>query len=283
MIERKFIAEKFKELLVQEYISDVIGRTKYSHVEIKRTPLGDKIIIYTSRPGLIVGKKGENIKLLTDKLKNDFNMENPQIGVSEIKNPHLDAKTVAEYIVSTLERFGPKRFKSVGYKALQSIMNAGAMGAEISIGGRGVPSSRSRTTKFYAGYLKKCGDVSDSQVDIAQGIANLKSGTVGIKVSILPPNTILPDTINIKEIEKKEIIIEETITEEDSEKEKKESKKEKTVKKEKSEKVEPEKVKKPVKKKVVKKKTVKKKESDDKEEVKKPVEKKEKKSKENKE
>ncbi|MFH1065046.1 MAG: 30S ribosomal protein S3 [Nanoarchaeota archaeon] len=195
MIERKFVAEKMRELEVEEYIAKEIGSDKYSFLQIKRTPLGEKITIYTSRPGFIVGKKGETIKKMTYVLKNKFKMENPQIEVAEFDNPNLDAKSMADFIAGSLERFGANRFKSVGYRVLQRIMDAGAMGAEIKISGRGVPSSRAKSWRFPAGYLKKSGDISDSQVLRAITSANLKSGTVGVKVSIMPPNTILPDRV----------------------------------------------------------------------------------------
>ncbi len=216
MIERKFVAEKMRDLLVQSFMSEQIGKGKYSYFEIKKTPLGEKIIIYTPRPGLIVGKKGENIKNLTQILKSKFKMENPQIEVAEVMRPDLDAQTVAEHVVNTLEKFGPKRFKAVGYKALQKIIDSGAMGAEIVIGGRGVPSSRAKTWRFYAGYLKKSGDIAESKVLKGESVANLKSGSVGVKVSIMHPDTVLPDKIEIKEIKKPEqveIKVEEVITE----------------------------------------------------------------------
>ena len=208
MIERKFVAEKMKEFLVGVYMKKKLGVGKYSSFEIKRTPLGEKIVIKTSRPGLIVGKKGENIKNLTRVMKSKFKMENPQVEVDELHNPYLDAQNVAEQIVSVLERFGPKRFKSVGYKTLQNIIDSGAMGAEILISGRGLPGARAKSWRFYAGYLKKSGDIAVSFVEYGLAKANLKSGTVGIKVRILPGDTQLPDKITIKEI-KKEIQIEE--------------------------------------------------------------------------
>ncbi len=209
MIERKFVAEKMKEFLVHSYFLKEMGAGKFSSFEIKRTPLGDKIVIYTARPGLIVGKKGENIKKLTKVLKSKFKMENPQIEVAEITNPNLDAQTMAEQIVNVLERFGPKRFKSVGYKTLQRIIDAGAVGAEIVISGRGLPGSRAKTWRFYSGYLKKSGDVAMSLMDYGLCVANLKSGTIGIKVKVLPPDVVLPDHIEIIKKEKKEIFVEE--------------------------------------------------------------------------
>jgi small subunit ribosomal protein S3 len=225
MIERKFVAEKMREFLVNEYLFKELGPGKYSSFEIKRTPLGERIVIYTSRPGLIVGKGGDNIKDLTKVLKTKFKMENPQIEVAEIVNPNLDAQTMAEQIVTVLEKFGPKRFKSVGYKVLQRIIDAGAMGAEIAIGGRGLPGARAKTWKFYAGYLKKSGDVSMSKIGYGEATANLKSGSIGIKVRILPPDTVLPDKLKLKDLQKQTIIVEEVKEETKEEKPKKERKK----------------------------------------------------------
>lgn len=202
MIERKFIAEKVREFLVNDYLHKELGSGKYSSFEIKRTPLGERIVIYTARPGLIVGKGGDNIKDLTRVLKTKFKMENPQIEVVEISNPNLDAQTMAEQIVTVLEKFGPKRFKSVGYKTLQRIIDAGAMGAEINVSGRGLPGARAKSWRFYAGYLKKSGDVSMSKVAYGEATANLKSGSVGIKVRILPRDTILPDRLVMKDLTK---------------------------------------------------------------------------------
>ncbi len=119
--------------------------------------------------------------------------------VAEIGRSDLDAQTVADQIVNVLEKFGPKRFKSVGYKTLQKIIDAGALGAEIIISGRGLPGSRAKSWRFYEGYMKKSGDVAVSQVQKALTTANLMSGSIGIKVSIMLPNTILPDKIIIKE------------------------------------------------------------------------------------
>jgi len=176
---------------------------------MQRTPLGEKIVIHTSRPGLIVGKKGANIKKLTKVLKTRFKMENPQIEVAEINNPDLDAQNVAEQIVTVLERFGPRRFKSTGYRSLQRIIDAGALGAEIIIAGRGLPGSRAKTWRFYSGYLKKSGDVAMSMMDYGECVANLKSGTIGIKVKILPGDAILPDQIKFNKMEEIPVIVEE--------------------------------------------------------------------------
>lgn len=204
MIERKFVAQKFKEFQIQEYITQNLENVGHSHTKMIKTPLGEKIIIYASRPGLIVGRKGQNIKQLTKTLKKRFQLENPQIEISEVENPNLDANIVAEKIVDALEKFGSEKFKAIGHRIMTDVMKAGALGIEIVISGK-VPSARAKSWRFYSGYLKKCGDIAD-YVRKANKQAQLKTGILGVKVSIMQPNLNLPDDIQI--IEKAETKIE---------------------------------------------------------------------------
>jgi small subunit ribosomal protein S3 len=194
-----------------------------------KTPLGEKIVIYASRPGLIVGRKGQNIKDLTKTLKKRFGLENPQIEISEVEDINLDANIVAERITDSLERFGSQKFKGIGHKTMESVMQAGALGIEILVSGK-IPSSRAKSWRFYSGYLKKCGDISIVGVDKAHAQAKLKTGVVGIKVSIMPPGTILPDKVEL--IEEKEEKIEEVKEEDKKEDDNEDGKEAKTTQKE---------------------------------------------------
>lgn len=234
MIEKQIIAKNLREYLIQTFVKECFPKGSYSKIDLKKTPLGEKVVVHTAMPGLVVGRKGENISELTKVLKSRFNMENPQVEVAEITEVNLDPLSVAQGIASYFERFGPKRFKLIGYKELQNIMDAGALGAEIVISGRGVPGARAKSWRFKAGHLKKSGDISENYIKRAIAVANLKSGTIGIKVSILTPDVIMPDEIKIKEAPK--IIVEEikeTIQAKEEIKEKKPRKKrEKTKKKE---------------------------------------------------
>jgi len=198
MIERQVIAQKMKEKMIEEFVFNFLGKLSCSKIKIHRTPLGEKISVYTSRPGLIVGKKGVNIKELTSVLKEKFHMENPQIEVAEIINPDLDAATISRSLLSGFERFGPKRFKAMAYRAIDNTMKSGAKGVEIVIAGRGVPGERAKTWRFSAGYLKKSGDISAYHVDRSSEPANLKSGTIGVSVSVLHPDVSLPDDVVLK-------------------------------------------------------------------------------------
>jgi len=220
MIEREFIAQKTKEYAIKQYVKNKLSKVGgISAIRLKKIPLGEKIIINSSKPSLIVGSKGSNIKELTKELKQQFHLENPQIEINEVRELYLDASLVAEKITSALERFGSQRFKSVGHKIMENVIRSGAMGVEILISGK-IPSARAKTWRFYQGYLKKCGDISVSGVRKAQASALLKSGIVGIKVSIMPPDLKLPDRIEI--LTEPQTVVEE-VTEEKSSKRKKKS------------------------------------------------------------
>src|SRR3989338_11093774 len=104
MIERQFIAQKTKEYYIKQYIENKLKGVGISQIKLKKIPLGEKIIIFTSRPSLIVGSRGANIRDLTKALKVDFKLENPQIEINEIKNIFLDAHVVAERIAGSLEK-----------------------------------------------------------------------------------------------------------------------------------------------------------------------------------
>ena len=123
-------------------------------------------------------------------------MENPQIEINEIQDSVLDAGIIAERIATSLERFGSARFKAIGHKVLEDVMNAGALGIEVVVSGK-VPSTRAKRWRFYQGYLKKSGDIAITGVRTAYSAAQLKSGTIGIQVRIMPPID-LPDRIKVK-------------------------------------------------------------------------------------
>lgn len=197
MEEKTVVGFKKSEFAIREYIKRNLGKGKVSKVRIEYTPIGEKIIVSTNKPGLVIGKKGEKINELTHVLKKRFKLENPHIEIDEIMKMEFDAQLVADDIAMSLERFGPLKFKVVAYRMLQRIMEAGALGVEIKLGGK-LPSSRAKQWRFAQGYLKKTGD-SAKVVDKAQARAETKPGTVGIKVSILSPHAILKDRININE------------------------------------------------------------------------------------
>src|SRR3989344_7672380 len=104
MEEKKFVGFKKEELGVKEYVKNALGKGRISNVTIEYTPMGEKIIIATSKPGLVIGRKGEKIDELTHVIKKGFHFDNPHIEIKEINNPLLDAQLVADEIAIALER-----------------------------------------------------------------------------------------------------------------------------------------------------------------------------------
>ncbi|MGE0793285.1 MAG: 30S ribosomal protein S3 [Candidatus Woesearchaeota archaeon] len=205
MIERKFVAQKFKEFHVKQYIKEKLNKVGLSDVKLQRTSMGEKIIVSANKPGLVVGRGGSVIQHLTKVMSEQFKLENPQIEIEEVKNINVNSDIIAEYIVTQLERFGSQRFKGIGHKALSRVMDAGALGIEVLMSGK-IPSSRAKRWRFATGYMKKCGDIAITGVNTTITYAKLKTGIIGIQVKIMPGTTILPDKITVSD---KEIIIEE--------------------------------------------------------------------------
>ena len=197
MDERKFIGFKKQELDIKGYIKKDLGKGKLSKLDIEYTPVGEKIIISTSKPGLVIGRRGEKIEELTRILKTKFKLENPHIEIKEITAPLFDARIVADDIAMAIERLGNLKFKVVAYKKLQEIMHAGALGCELRLSGK-LPSDRAKSWRFAEGYLKKAGETR-KEVDHAQTTALTKLGVIGIKVSIMSPDAKISDQIKIDE------------------------------------------------------------------------------------
>jgi len=204
MEEKKFVQLKKEEFRIKEYVKSAVGKSKVSSVYIEYTPIGEKIIVETSKPGFVIGRKGEKIAELTDTLKKQFKLENPHIEIKEIEKPEFDAQTMADEIALSLERFGSLKFKAVAYKMLQRIMKAGASGAEIRLGGK-LPSERAKNWRFAEGYLKKTGDTAKI-VDRAEAVAQTLPGTIGVKVAILSPYKKIHDKIVINEELKQKVL-----------------------------------------------------------------------------
>lgn len=220
MDEKKFVKFKEEELGIKEYIKRSLGKGRISEVKIEYTPVGEKIIVATNRPGLVIGRKGSKIAELTGVLKRRFKLDNPHIEIQDIGNASLDAQLVADFIATSLERKGALKFKLVAYRMLKDIMGAGALGAELVLSGK-LPSDRARTWRFTQGYLKKTGDPA-KVVRKAMAQARTQQGVVGIKVSILPPDAHIHDKIVVDDELRAKIIAQ---MEEEEEKPKKVTKK----------------------------------------------------------
>lgn len=191
---KHFIAESIKRTEIDEFLQKKLERSGYGGVTISKTPLGTHIVIYAMRPGLVIGRGGQTIRDLASILEEKFQVSNPQISVSEIEIPELNAFVVASRVASALQR--GIHFRRAGFWSLNQVMEAGAMGAEIIISGK-LRTERSRYEKFRDGYLPKCGEPSLRYMQKAEVHVQLKPGIFGVKVRIMPPDAKFPDRIRI--------------------------------------------------------------------------------------
>jgi small subunit ribosomal protein S3 len=195
-VVKHFITESIKKTEIDEFLQKKLEKAGYGGVTISKTPLGTHMVIYAMRPGLVIGRGGEAIKELATILEEDFKVSNPQISVSEIEIPELNAYVVASRVASALQR--GIHFRRAGFWALNQVMDAGALGAEIIISGK-LRTERARFEKFRAGYLARCGEPSLRYMRKAEVHVQLKPGIFGIRVRIMPPDAVFPDKIRIVE------------------------------------------------------------------------------------
>jgi small subunit ribosomal protein S3 len=195
-IVKRFITESIKRTEIDEFLQKKLERAGYGGVNISKTPLGTHIVIYAMRPGIVIGRGGETIRELATFLQERFNVSNPQISVSEIEVPELNAYVVASRVASALQR--GVHFRRAGFWSLNQVMEAGALGAEIVISGK-LRTERARFEKFRAGYLVKCGEPSLKYMQKAEVHVQLKPGMFGIRVRIMPPDAVFPDKLKIVE------------------------------------------------------------------------------------
>jgi small subunit ribosomal protein S3 len=195
-VVKHFVTEAVKKTEIDEFLRNEFERAGYGGVDIAKTPLGTHIVVYAMRPGLIIGRGGETIKELAVLLEQKFQLPNPQISVAELEVPEFNAYVIASRVTSALKR--GVHFRRAGFWALQQVMEAGALGAEIIISGK-LRTERARYEKFRAGYIPKSGEPALRYLHKAELDVQLKPGIFGVKVRIMPPDAKFPDQVQITE------------------------------------------------------------------------------------
>lgn len=197
-IVKRFITESIKRTEIDEFLQKKLERAGYGGVNLSKTPLGTHVVIYAMRPGIVIGRGGETIKELASALENNFKVTNPQISVSEIEVPEFNAHVVANRVTSALER--GVHFRRAGFWALNQVMEAGALGAEIVISGK-LTTERARFEKFRAGNFPRCGEPALKALKTAEAHVQLKPGIIGVRVKLMPPDAYFPDKVTISQAE----------------------------------------------------------------------------------
>jgi len=188
--------DSYKKAEIDEYLSQELKKAGYSRVEMTKTPIGTRVVVYAAKPGLVIGRRGQSIRDLTRALEEKFVIENPQISVAAVETPELDPKIIASQVAMALQK--GVHFRRASYWALQRVMRAGALGVQIVVSGK-LTTERSRFEKYSAGYLPKVGDPVLKQLRKAVVHTQLKQGLFGIRVRILPPDYKSPDKPRVKQ------------------------------------------------------------------------------------
>lgn len=172
----QLLVEDFK---IREFLMKKPACVGTSQIKIRRMSEKVEVTICTSRPGLVIGKKGAEIDILKQEL---FQLTGKEvwIEVEEIKRPDLDAKVVADAIAKQLERRIP--FRRAMKKAMQSTIDAGAMGIKVQCSGRLGGAEIARTEGYKEGSTPL--HTIRADIDFAMGRAETTYGSIGVKVWI---------------------------------------------------------------------------------------------------
>jgi small subunit ribosomal protein S3 len=181
-------SKAFAEL--DEYLEKELKDAGYGGLEVQKSPVGTTLKVYVARPGLAIGRRGTGIRELTEKVAQRTGLNNPQIAVTEVENPELNARIMAARIAQIVSR--GTAFRRAAMWSVTNIMNAGAAGVEISIAGK-LRSDRSHGEKYRAGIVPKSGESADRSVSEATTDILLKLGLYGIKVKIALKDALPPD------------------------------------------------------------------------------------------
>lgn len=168
-----------KDFEVREYIRKKLAHASVSKIQIERPRNGAQITIFTARPGVVIGRKGEDIELLKQEVSRIMGVA-ASINIEEIRRPELDAYLVADSIAKQLER--RVMFRRAMKRAVASTMRLGAAGIKVSISGRLNGAEIARTEWYREGRVP----LHTLRADIDYGLAEAHTtyGVIGVKVWI---------------------------------------------------------------------------------------------------
>ncbi len=166
-----------QDLKLRRQLKKRLGHAGVSEIDIERAADKLRVTIYTSRPGIIIGRRGAEVDKLRDDLQKEMGRE-VHINIQEIQRPELDAQLVAESIGGQLER--RVSFRRAMKKAMESAFRFGAKGVKIMVAGRLGGAEIARTEWYQEGRLP----LHTLKADIDYGLAesNTTFGIIGVKV-----------------------------------------------------------------------------------------------------
>jgi len=166
--------------LVRTFLSDRLKEASVSRIQIDRPAKRANITIHTARPGIVIGKKGEDIERLRGEVASMLKMplQDVRLNISEIRKPELDARLVAEGIAQQLER--RVQFRRAMRRAVTNTMRVGAEGIKVKVSGRLNGAEIARSEWYREGRVP----LHTFRADIDYGLAEAKTtyGVIGVKV-----------------------------------------------------------------------------------------------------
>ena len=176
---RKSYAEALMEdFAIRKYLEGSLEKAEVSHIDIEKTGENIRIVIHSGRPGVVIGKRGQEVETLRRDIAKLTKKNNIEISVQEIKSPEIDASLVAKNIATQLERRAS--FKKSMKRAVSSAMRSGAKGIKICVSGRlnGAEIARSEWARMGSVPLHTL------RSNINYGFAEAKTtyGMIGVKV-----------------------------------------------------------------------------------------------------
>lgn len=180
----------YRNMELDEFLAKEISDAGYGGVDVQKTPMGTRITLHVTRPGLVIGRKGMGIRNLTEKLEKEFGLSNPQISVLEVEIPELNPRIVANRVSQLITR--GTAFRRAALWSLNTVMNSGALGAEIVISGK-LRSERSHFEKYTMGVVPKSGETANTVVKEAVAHVLLKMGLYGIRIKIAYKDAVTPE------------------------------------------------------------------------------------------
>ena len=189
--------------MLNDFLREEIKESGFHKVEVSKTPSGTKITLYVTRPGIVIGRKGAGIKLLTEKVESDFGFKNPQISVEEIPKAELSPSVMCNRLAAHIER--GTAFRRATMWTLNQIMEAGALGVQITISGK-LRGDRSAFEKHTQGILPRAGNYAKDIVSEDVTHTKTKMGLIGIKIRIAKKENVI-DEFKLKGLSEQELKI----------------------------------------------------------------------------
>ena len=177
-----------QDLKIKKYVEKKLKNASISKINIERAAKKLRVSIYSSRPGIIIGKKGADIETLKNDLSKMSNLE-VFLDIKEVRKPEVEARLVAENIATQLEK--RISFRRAMKKAVQSAMRLGAKGVKVVCSGRLGGAEIARTEKYHEGSVPL--HTLRGDIDYATAQAETTYGICGIKVWINKGEILLKD------------------------------------------------------------------------------------------